>query len=92
MGKEGSEFVELLKNFIYYSCEKANKELKCDIITNPNGECPRQIGTVDCGIYVLLNSKLIIKKEILKVDSYTPDEATKARKLIKYELIKISRV
>ena len=87
MGFDGKLYLEKVKDFIQCKAKDAGIDTSAGIKVS-NKACPKQKGTDDCGVHLLLCAKIITKNIEITEDSFSSQDARLARKIIKHELIK----
>ena len=86
LGFDGEEIMMTIKNFIEYKCSQENITLNSEIKLAKK-DSPKQEGSDDCGVYVLLNSLMVLKGNDVHSTSYETTDAKNAIKFSKYEMI-----
>ena len=82
----GYEYLKKAEEFINYKLRSQGLPLVDYLLKDPK-MCPKQPNAKDCGVYAILNAKLILHKQEICPDSYDNRLAKSMRILCKSELI-----
>ena len=92
MGLDGTEYLLPISKIITRArAEKGYPEQSTGIEMRYKIQCPQQSGGHDCGIFVILYSKLVCANIKIETSKMDPMDARNTRVLIKYELLKYSK-
>ena len=82
---DGTKYLNLLKDFVtslraFYFLDQVE-------ISVSNKSCPKQTNGIDCGVFVLWNSRMLVQNGSLNRDDYSQDDIGEIRKIIKAEIL-----
>ena len=88
LGLSGEKYIKVLKSFIHHKVKEEKTIYDPTALSEVTIDGPMQANGVDCGVFVMANSRIILKSEKITKHSYRQQDMNDFRKIFAFELIK----